>query len=226
MAETKAPVERPLSPHLQIYKPMLTMTMSIVASHHRRRALFRHAAAGLVADRGGVGPERLRDVRVVHRLDHRPAHPVRLHLGADPSHARRHPPSDLGHRPRLRPERARMARRRQPGRLDLLTIVLCGSSAICAWEGRVMDIGKHDPHAARPRPRPRLRQVRHRAFLAPAPDRGRQRAADHRRRHHRGHRCSAATTRRSRRSSARRWSPSSCCCSSSRSPTTCASACR
>jgi succinate dehydrogenase / fumarate reductase cytochrome b subunit len=30
MAETKAPVERPLSPHLTIYKPTLTMTMSIV----------------------------------------------------------------------------------------------------------------------------------------------------------------------------------------------------
>jgi len=30
MAETKAPVARPLSPHLQIYKPLLTMMMSIV----------------------------------------------------------------------------------------------------------------------------------------------------------------------------------------------------
>ena len=30
MAETKAPAERPLSPHLFIYKPMLTMMMSIV----------------------------------------------------------------------------------------------------------------------------------------------------------------------------------------------------
>jgi len=30
MAETRAPVERPISPHLQIYKPMLTMMMSIV----------------------------------------------------------------------------------------------------------------------------------------------------------------------------------------------------
>ncbi len=30
MAETKAPVERPLSPHLFIYKPTLTMTLSIV----------------------------------------------------------------------------------------------------------------------------------------------------------------------------------------------------
>jgi succinate dehydrogenase / fumarate reductase cytochrome b subunit len=30
MAATKAPAARPLSPHLQIYKPTLTMTMSIV----------------------------------------------------------------------------------------------------------------------------------------------------------------------------------------------------
>jgi succinate dehydrogenase / fumarate reductase, cytochrome b subunit len=29
MAETKAPIARPLSPHLQIYRPMLTMMMSI-----------------------------------------------------------------------------------------------------------------------------------------------------------------------------------------------------
>jgi succinate dehydrogenase / fumarate reductase, cytochrome b subunit len=30
MAETRAPAERPLSPHLQIYRPLLTMMMSIV----------------------------------------------------------------------------------------------------------------------------------------------------------------------------------------------------
>jgi succinate dehydrogenase / fumarate reductase cytochrome b subunit len=30
VAEFKAPVERPLSPHLSIYRPMLTMMMSIV----------------------------------------------------------------------------------------------------------------------------------------------------------------------------------------------------
>jgi len=30
MADTKSPAPRPLSPHLQIYKPMLTMMMSIV----------------------------------------------------------------------------------------------------------------------------------------------------------------------------------------------------
>ena len=30
MADTRARIERPLSPHLQIYRPMLTMMMSIV----------------------------------------------------------------------------------------------------------------------------------------------------------------------------------------------------
>ena len=30
MAETRVPVQRPISPHLQIYKPTLTMMMSIV----------------------------------------------------------------------------------------------------------------------------------------------------------------------------------------------------
>jgi len=30
MAEVRVPAERPLSPHLQIYRPMLTMMMSIV----------------------------------------------------------------------------------------------------------------------------------------------------------------------------------------------------
>ena len=30
MADIRAPAERPLSPHLQIYRPMLTMVMSIV----------------------------------------------------------------------------------------------------------------------------------------------------------------------------------------------------
>jgi succinate dehydrogenase / fumarate reductase cytochrome b subunit len=30
MADTRVPVERPLSPHIQIYRPMLSMVMSIV----------------------------------------------------------------------------------------------------------------------------------------------------------------------------------------------------
>ena len=72
MAATKAPAARPLSPHLQIYKPMLTMTMSIV---HRITGIgnyFGTLLAGLVAHRGGVA-QFLRQVRMVRRLDHRAA---------------------------------------------------------------------------------------------------------------------------------------------------------
>ena len=63
MVDTKVPAQRPLSPHLQIYKPMLTMMMSIVHRITGVGALFRHAAAGLVADRRGLGAERLRQDR-------------------------------------------------------------------------------------------------------------------------------------------------------------------
>ena len=216
MAETKAPDERPLSPHLQIYRPMLTMMMSIVHRITGVGALFRHAAAGLVADRGGRRPERLRHGAVVHGHADRPADPVRLHLGADPPHARRHPPPDLGHRLRLRPDRARMARRGDAGRLDRADHRCSGSSATWSWEAR--DERRTPASCARRSARVRglgSARSRHRAFLAPAPDRGRQRAADHRLRRDRRRRCSAAITPRWRRSSARRWSRSSCCCSSS-----------
>ena len=53
MAETKR-VDRPLSPHLQIYRPMLTMMMSIL---HRITGVALYVGvrpAGLVADRRGV----------------------------------------------------------------------------------------------------------------------------------------------------------------------------
>src|SRR5262249_48146509 len=53
----------------------------------------------------------------VHQLLVRPADPVRLHLDADPSHARRHPPPDLGYRARLRATRARDACARDHRRL-------------------------------------------------------------------------------------------------------------
>ena len=216
-----APPQRPLSPHLQIYRPMLTMMMSIVHRITGVGALFRHAAAGLVADRRRLRPERLCRVRVVHRIADRAAHPVRLHLGADPPHARRHPPSDLGHRPRLRPGRARMAGRRQPGRLDRADASCSGSSATSPWEARDE---RDAPHIRTPLARVRglgsaKSGTEH--FWHQRADRGRQRSADHRRRGHPDHRCSAATTPRWRRSSARRSSPSSCCCSSSRSPSTC-----
>src|SRR5580658_4943642 len=54
---------------------------------------------------------------MVRRLDHWAADPVRIHVGADPSHARRRPSFDLGHRARPGTGRARMACRGQPGRL-------------------------------------------------------------------------------------------------------------
>ena len=49
--------ERPLSPHLQIYRPQINMVMSILHRHHRRGALFRLAAARVVAVRGGDGAD-------------------------------------------------------------------------------------------------------------------------------------------------------------------------
>jgi succinate dehydrogenase / fumarate reductase, cytochrome b subunit len=46
MAEAKTRIERPLSPHLQIYKPMLTMTMSII---HRITGAALYAGTLLLA---------------------------------------------------------------------------------------------------------------------------------------------------------------------------------
>jgi succinate dehydrogenase / fumarate reductase cytochrome b subunit len=46
MAEGKVRIERPLSPHLQIYKPMLTMTMSIM---HRLTGVALYAGTLLFA---------------------------------------------------------------------------------------------------------------------------------------------------------------------------------
>jgi len=46
MAEIKAPVARPLSPHLQIYRPTLTMTLSIV---HRATGIALYFGTVLLA---------------------------------------------------------------------------------------------------------------------------------------------------------------------------------
>ena len=46
MAEAKGPVARPLSPHLTIYRPMLTMMMSIV---HRITGMALYAGSLLLA---------------------------------------------------------------------------------------------------------------------------------------------------------------------------------
>ncbi len=49
MANDKS-AARPLSPHLQIYRPMLTMMMSIMQPHYGDWSLFRDYPAGVVAD--------------------------------------------------------------------------------------------------------------------------------------------------------------------------------
>ena len=58
MAATKAPAARPLSPHLQIYRPMLTMTMSIVHRITGVGKLFWHLllAWWLIAAASGPTP--------------------------------------------------------------------------------------------------------------------------------------------------------------------------
>ena len=73
MAETKAPAARPLSPHLQIYKPMLTMMMSIV---HRITGLALYfgtllLAWWLIAAASGPAPTRSSNgspARIIGRL--------------------------------------------------------------------------------------------------------------------------------------------------------------
>ena len=45
MADTRAPVQRPISPHISIYKPMLTMMMSIV---HRATGIALYAGTVLL----------------------------------------------------------------------------------------------------------------------------------------------------------------------------------
>ena len=105
---------RPLSPHLQIYRPMLTMMMSIA---HRITGAALYFGMLLLAwwlIAAASGPNAYANFECVHGQPDRPADPVRLHLGAAASHARRHPPSDLGHAARLRAGRARNARRSPP----------------------------------------------------------------------------------------------------------------
>jgi len=61
MAEARGPVERPLSPHLFIYRQMLTMLMSIAHRITGTAALFRHAADRLVAAAAASGPNAYAD---------------------------------------------------------------------------------------------------------------------------------------------------------------------
>src|SRR6266700_2529266 len=125
MAETRA---RPLSPHLQIYRPMLTMLMSIA---HRVTGAALYFGTLLVVwwlIAAASGPNYYATVQwfmgtIIGRLVlfgytwaliHHMLGGVR-HLIWDTG---RRASLDLGHRPGSRPHRARMARPRELVRLD------------------------------------------------------------------------------------------------------------
>ena len=163
MAKASAP--RPTLAPSAIYRPMLTMVMSIVHRITGGGPLFRHAADGLVADRRGRRSRTpTRASASFMASSARPVHPVRLHLGADPPHAGRHPPFDLGHRLRLRSRRSASGWRMQRSigsvvpdhhRLDRRLSV----------HGRVtLMAGGKVQHPARARARPRLGAIGHRHF--------------------------------------------------------------
>ena len=119
---------RPLSPHLQIYRVTMTMAMSIVHRITGVALYFGTRAARLVAGRGGerAGLFRLRQrhLRLVDRADRA----VRLFswalihhmLGGDPA-------PHLGYRPRPRQAGARHARHRRRWSARSRSRSWCGS---------------------------------------------------------------------------------------------------
>ena len=104
MAETsvKAPVRaRPLSPHLGIYRPMLTMMMSIV---HRITGGALYFGTLLLAwwlIAAATGPEAYGLFMDVATLVDRAAGALRIYLGADPPPSRWCPSLYLGSGQRL-----------------------------------------------------------------------------------------------------------------------------
>ncbi len=64
---------RPLSPHLQIYKPIPTMVMSIIHRITGGALYFGTLLVALVADRGGDRSGLFRPGQLDHGFDHRPA---------------------------------------------------------------------------------------------------------------------------------------------------------
>src|SRR5216683_2962687 len=76
-------------------------------SRNRRCAVFRHSAAGVVADRSGVGTHRLFQCAGLYLKLHRPADRIRLYLGAAASSAQRSQAFRLGPRLWFQGERTR-----------------------------------------------------------------------------------------------------------------------
>ena len=192
------------------------------AFHHPPRhgdgAVFRHAAAGLVADRDGLRPRRLFECAGFHRQPVRQADPVRLHMGAAASSGVRLPLFRLGPRLRLQGERARSADLGRADREASRRPCWSGSSPMRseAPDERL----SLDAHAARPRPQSRLLAFRHQGFLAPAPHRGGDDATDRAcgRHHADADRPQPGGRRADPRLACR--SRSSCCSSSSPAPGT------
>ena len=89
-AKTSRLKERPLSPHLQIYKPLLTMMMSIVHRITGGALFFGMLLLVWWLIAAAAGPNAYASVQWFMEHAARAADPVRLHLGADPPHARRH----------------------------------------------------------------------------------------------------------------------------------------
>ena len=222
---TGAARPRPLSPHLQIYKPMLTMMMSIV---HRITGAALYFGMLLLAwwlIAAATGPNAYANVEWFMGSLIGQMVLLRLHMGVAPSHARRHASSDLGHNSRLRAGRARNADARDVWSDRSHSRSLSGWSAISSWEARD-ERRPADAYANAARSRPGRGSFRHRQFLASTRDVGRRHSADHRPAPHHHCHCSDEATQQSSRFSARRLSRSSCCCSSSTPPITCGSACR
>jgi succinate dehydrogenase / fumarate reductase, cytochrome b subunit len=128
-----------VSPHLQIYRMMPTMAMSIVhritggALYFGTLLLAWWLIAAATSETISTGQFGLRFLV-------RAAGAVRLHLGAGASHAGRHPPPDLGHRPGLEKETAtKLAWATLAGSI-VLTVARSGSSAIMAGGDDMADM--------------------------------------------------------------------------------------
>ena len=104
-----ARTERPLSPHLQIYKPLINMVMSIV---HRITGAALYFGTLLLAwwlIAAATGPHYFNYVSSWFQTLAGQADHDRLHLGAAAPHAWRPAAFHLGYRPRLRSRNHRQA---------------------------------------------------------------------------------------------------------------------
>ena len=216
-ADLKA--NRPLSPHLQIYRWPITMAMSI--AHRVTGGALYFGTLLLVwwLAAAASGPRAFGFANARARLVARADRAVRLHVGADPPHARRPPPFRLGfrHRPRQAGARPDRAGPTSSGRWRSRSIVWAiGAGAEmrrCARRSAASAISAPPMTAPAHFWRQRVTGAANAVLVICL----RRRADRHRR---------PALRARSSPSSARPWSRRCCLCSSSRRRSTCGSACR